>query len=497
MNDHEKSDSVIVAMKPTNKAGNPAAEPAEPRTETKGSASQQNPNRVQNRVTGSHALDRVRKVAKERKEERFTSLLHHINPEHLTEAYFDLKRSAAPGVDGLTWKEYGQEDFDLKIADLHGRIHRGTYRALPARRQYILKADGTRRPLAIATLEDKIVQRAVADVIEAIYEQDFMGFSYGFRPNRGTHDAMDALIVGIDSRKVNWILDLDIRQFFDSVSHEWLIKFLEHRIADRRIIRLIQKWLKVGVLEEGVVTPGERGTGQGSVVSPLLANIYLHYVIDLWAEHWRRHAASGAMIIVRYADDIVLGFEHEADARRFWNAMQERLEKFSLSLHPDKTRLIEFGRFAADRRKQKGLGKPETFNFLGFTFICGKGRTGKFQVRRKSRRDRLKAKLKVIKKELQRKMHLPIPSVGKWLAQVVQGYFAYHAVPNNMPALEELRIRVINLWRRMLRRRSQKDRTTWDRMAKIANDFIPTPKILHPWPRQRFAVRHPRWEPYA
>jgi RNA-directed DNA polymerase len=497
MNDHEKSDSVILAVKPTNKAGEPVAEPAERRTETKGNANQQSPNRVQNRVTGPHALDRVRKVAKERKEERFTSLLHHINPERLREAYFALQRSAAPGVDGMTWKEYGKEDLDLKIADLHGRIHRGAYRALPARRQYILKADGTKRPLAIAALEDKIVQRAAADVIEAIYEQDFVGFSYGFRPKRGAHDAMDALIVGIESRKVNWILDLDIRKFFDSVSQEWMIKFLEHRIADRRIIRLIQKWLKAGVLEEGVVTPSERGTGQGSVISPLLANIYLHYAIDLWAEHWRRHEAKGDMIIVRYADDMILGFEHEADARRFWGMMQERLEKFALSLHPDKTRLIEFGRFAAGRRQRRGLGKPETFNFLGFTFISGIGRTGKFQVRRKSRRDRLKAKLKVIKEELRRKMHLPIPIVGIWLAQVVQGYYAYHAVPNNKRALEELRTRVIILWRRTLRRRSQKDKTTWERMAKIANDFIPKPKILHPWPRQRFTVRHPRWEPYA
>ena len=338
MSNPEKSDPVTVATKPTNKTGRPAAEPVERRTGAEENTNRQSTHRVQNRESVSQALDRVRQVAKQRKDERFTSLLHHVDVQHLTEAYYAIKHKAAPGVDGVTWKEYGEHDLELKLADLHARIHRGAYRALPARRQFIPKADGTQRPLAIAALEDKIVQRAVANVLEAIYEQDFLGFSYGFRPKRGAHDAMDALIVGIEQRKVNWILDLDIRSFFDSVSHEWLIKFVEHRIADKRIVRLIRKWLKAGVLEDGEVVTSETGTGQGAVISPLLANVYLHYAIDLWAEQWRRREAKGDMIIVRYADDMVLGFEHEAEAKRFWDAMRERLEKFALSLHPDKTR---------------------------------------------------------------------------------------------------------------------------------------------------------------
>ena len=305
-------------------------------------------------------------------------------------AFFALKRDAAAGVDGLTWRDY-EADLERKLDDLHARVQRGAYRALPSRRQYIPKPDGRQRPLAIAALEDKIVQRATVAVLNAIYEEDFLGFSYGFRPKRSQHDALDALVVGITSKKVNYILDADIRSFFDAVSQEWLVRFLEHRIADPRIIRLIQKWLKAGVLEDGVVTVSDTGTGQGSVISPLLANVYLHYVIDLWAERWRRREATGDMIIVRYADDIVVGFEHETDARRFWDAMRERLQEFSLSLHPDKTRLIEFGRLAAANREQRGLGKPETFNFLGFTFICGKSRRGNFLIKRKTRRDRMRA----------------------------------------------------------------------------------------------------------
>ena len=319
-------------------------------------------------------------------------------------------------------------------------------------------------------------------MLNAIYEEDFLGFSYGFRPGRGAHDALDALVVGIESTKVNLILDADIRSFFDEVSQEWLIRFVEHRIGDQRIIRLIQKWLKAGVLEDGVVTVSERGTGQGSVISPLLANIYLHYVFDLWAERWRRREATGDMIIVRYADDFIVGFEHEADARRFLDAMRERLEEFALSLHPEKTRLIEFGRHAAENRKRRGLGKPETFNFLGFTFICGKTRRGKFLIKRKSRRDRMRAKLQAIKQELRRRMHQPIPEQGKWLKQVVSGYFNYHAVPTNGPTLTAFRFHITNLWRRSLRRRSQKDWTTWERIARLADDWLPRPRILHPWP---------------
>jgi RNA-directed DNA polymerase len=399
-------------------------------------------------------------------------------------------------VDGLTWKDY-EADLGRKLDDLHARVHRGAYRAQPSRRVYIPKPDGRQRPLAVAALEDKIVQRATAAVLNAIYEEDFLGFSYGFRPGRGTHDALDALVVGISSKKVNWILDADIRSFFDTVSQDWLIRFVEHRIGDRRVIRLIQKWLKAGVLEDGVVTTSDRGTGQGSAISPLLANIYLHYVFDLWAERWRRREAAGDMIIVRYADDVIVGFEHETDARRFWDAMRERLQEFALSLHPEKTRLIEFGRFAAENRKRHGLGKPETFDFLGFTFICGKSRRGRFLVMRKTRRDRMRAKLKEIKKGLRRCMHQPIPQQGKWLRQVVTGYFNYYAVPTNSRAIATFHFFVTKLWHRTLRRRSQKDWTDWQRMKRLAGDWLPKPRILHPWPTARFAVKHPRWEPYA
>jgi RNA-directed DNA polymerase len=495
-NGRGESDSAIVAVKPTNEAERSAAEPGEPRAEAKGNASQHSTDRAQNRATVSQALERIRQAARQRKKEKFTTLLHHISTMHLEQAFLELKEDAAAGVDGLTWRDY-EVDLEHHLEDLHARVHRGAYRALPSRRVYIPKPDGRQRPLAVAALEDKIVQRATVAVLNAIYEEDFLGFSYGFRPGRGAHDALDALAVGIGSRKVNFILDADIRSFFDTVSQEWLIRFVEHRIGDKRIIRLIQKWLKAGVLEDGIVTVSDRGTGQGSVISPLLANIYLHYVLDLWAERWRRREASGDMIIVRYADDLVVGFEHEADARRFLDEMRERLGKYSLSLHPEKTRLIEFGRHAAANRKRRGLGKPETFSFLGFIFISGKSRRGKFQIKRKSRPDRMRAKLQAIKQELRRRMHQPIPGQGQWLKQVVTGYFNYHAVPTNGRALATFHFRVIDLWTRTLRRRSQRDHTAWERIRRLANDFLPKPRILHPWPERRFAVRHPRWEPYA
>ena len=506
MHRHEKSDLAIVAVKPTNKADQPAAEqsaegaaaaePAEPRAGTKGNADQQSTCRTQNRISVEQALERIRKVARERKKERFTALLHHISIDLLEEAFYELKEDAAPGVDRLTWKDY-EADLERRLEHLHDRVHRGAYRALPSRRVYIPKPDGRQRPLAVAALEDKIVQRAVTALLSAIYEEDFLGFSYGFRPGRGAHDALDALCVGIHSKKVSFILDADIRSFFDEISQDWLIRFLEHRIGDRRIIRLVQKWLKAGILEDGVVSASDKGTGQGSVISPLLANIYLHYALDLWAMRWRQHQATGDTIIVRYADDFIVGFEHQVDARFFLDEMRERLGKFALSLHPEKTRLIEFGRFAAERRKRRGLGKPETFNFLGFTFICGKTRAGKFQIRRKTRADRMRAKLKMIKAEMWRRMHQPIPNQGKWLGRVVRGYFNYHAVPTNGQALNVFRHHVTDLWRRTLRRRSQKDRMTWERMTQLVDAWLPKPIILHPWPSDRFAVTHPRWEPYA
>src|SRR6516225_9378589 len=486
MHGHEKSDPATVAMKPANKVGQlaaeqsaaepTAAEPVEPRVGTKGNACQQTMPWAQSQTSMPHALERIRKVARERKKEKFISLSHHISIDLLEDAFYELKVDAAPGVDRLTWKDY-EADLERNLEDLHNRVRSGAYRARSSRRVYIPKPNGRQRPLAVAALEDKIVQRAVAAVLNAIYEEDFLGISYGFRPGRGAHDALDALCVGIHSKKVSFILDADIRSFFDEINQEWLIRFLEHRIGDRRIICLIRKWLKAGVLEDGVVTVSDRGTGQGSVISPLLANIYLHYTLDLWAVRWRQRNATGDMIFVRYADDFIVGFQHESDARRFLDEMRERLRKFALTLHPGKTRLIEFGRFAAERRQRRGLGKPETFNFLGFTFICGKTRAGKFQIKRKTRRDRMQAKLKMIKEEMWRRMHQPIPAQGKWLRYVVNGYFNYHAVPTNARALHVFRHQIADLWRRTLRRRSQKDRMTWERMTQLVDDW---PETNHP-----------------
>ncbi len=491
-----KSDSAIVAAKLVNKAKRLAAESVERRAGAKGKADQRSTCRAQDRESVSQALDRIRKVAKERKKEKFTALFHHLSLDLLEQAFFELKERAAPGVDGVTWVDY-EADLERKLEDLHSRLHRGAYRAKPSRRVYIPKPDGRQRPLAVAALEDKLVQRATAAILNKIYEQDFLGFSYGFRPGRGAHDALDALCVGITSRKVNFILDADIQSFFDTVSQEWLIRFVEHRIGDARIIRLIRKWLMAGILEGGALVGSDKGTGQGAVISPLLANVYLHYALDLWAERWRQREATGDMIIVRYADDFIVGCQHENDARRFLDAIRDRLQRFALSLHPDKTRLIEFGRFAHEQRARRRLNKPETFNFLGFTFICGQSRRGRFLLKRKSRGERIRTKLKELREEMRSRRHHPVPEQGKWLGQVVRGFFAYHGVPTNIRALNVFRHRVMDLWRRSLRRRSQRDRTTWERIAKLADAFLPKPRILHPWPHERFAVNHPRWEPSA
>jgi group II intron reverse transcriptase/maturase len=447
--------------------------------------------RTQSREIVTGGLDRVRQAARGNKKERFTALMHHVTLDLLRQGYHWLKRSAAPGVDGVTWHDY-EENLEAKLEDLHARLHRGSYHPLPSRRKYIAKADGRMRPLGIAALEDKIVQRAVVEVLNAIYEQDFLGFSYGFRPGRGQHDALDALAFGITQRHVNWILDADIAAYFDTVSHDWMLRFLEHRIGDRRLLHLISKWLKAGVMEEGVVTATQTGTPQGAVVSPTLANVYLHYVFDLWAHRWRQQQARGAVIFVRYADDVVAGFEHEGEAKRFLVELRQRMEKFALSLHPDKTRLLEFGRYAAERRAKRGLGKPETFNFLGFTHIAGRTQKGRFLLIRKTRRDRMRAKLRAIKEELRERMHDSIPEQGKWLRQVVRGYFAYHAVPTNIRSLVAFQYFVGRLWLQTLRRRSQKDRFAWDRLTQLATEWLPSPRILHPWPAARFAVKHPR-----
>ncbi|SDQ36341.1 group II intron reverse transcriptase/maturase [Pseudovibrio sp. Tun.PSC04-5.I4] len=463
----------------------------EPRAGTKGNAKQQNTRRAQDRESVLSALDRIRNAAKHKKKDKFTALLHHMSPASLREAFYAINRDAAPGIDGVTWQAFEAES-DQKIRTLHHKVRTGAYRPKPALRTYIPKADGRERPLAIVTLEDKIVQRATATILNQIYEEDFLGFSYGFRPERGQHDALDALYVGITTRRVNFILDADILGFFDNVNQKWLLRFLEHRVGDPRIIRLIRKWLRAGVLEDGVTSISDKGTGQGASISPLLANIYLHYVFDLWANRWRQREAKGAMIVVRYADDIVVGFEHETDGLHFQKMLRERLGQFDLQLHPDKTRLIEFGRHAAYRRKRRGVSRPETFNFLGFTHICGRSRKGAFQLQRKSRSDRRTEKLKQIKEVLRRHINRPIPEQGVWLKRVLNGYFAYHAVPTNSRSIRAFRHYVKTIWMRVLRRRSQRHKMSWQRMENIAEEWLPVPRVLHPWPNKRFAVKHPR-----
>jgi group II intron reverse transcriptase/maturase len=393
----------------------------------------------------------------------------------------------------MTWQEYGDDGLLGRINDLHDRVHRGTYRAKPSKRAWIPKADGRRRPLGIAALEDKIVQQAVQTVLEQVYEEDFVGYSYGFRPGRNPHNALDALWVGLTERKVNWVLDADIRGFFDAINHDWLMKFIEHRIADRRILRLIRKWLRAGVSEEGRWSQTTVGTPQGAVISPLLANVYLHYVLDLWVQQWRKQHAQGDVIIVRYADDFVMGFQHRSDAERCLQELRGRLAKFGLELHPDKTRLIEFGRFAAERRAKRGLGKPETFDFLGFTHYCGTTRKGAFTIKRQSVAKRMRAKLQAIKAQLVRFMHFPVAEVGRWLRAVVQGWFNYHAVPGNSTCLDRFRTLVGRVWRSVLRRRGQKGRAGgWEHWSRLLRCWLPPARILHPYPDERFAVMHPR-----
>jgi len=409
----------------------------------------------------------------------------------LRESFYALKRKAAPGVDGVTWHEY-ETGLEERLVDLHGRVHRGAYRAQPSKRKYIEKSDGRLRPLGIAALEDKIVQAATVTILNQIYEEDFLGFSYGFRPGRSQHDALDALAFAIEHKKVNYILDCDIRSFFDNLDKSWLLQFVEHRVADPRILRLIQKWLRAGVMEDGIWSDPETGTPQGSVASPLLANIYLHYAFDLWVNVWRQKWAQGEVMVVRYADDIVLGFQYQTDADRFREHLTERLQKFGLELHPDKTRRIEFGRFAELNRKKRGEGKPETFGFLGFTHICGKTKNVKFALKRKTIAQRMAAKLKEIKQQLRTRMHDQTAQTGEWLQSVVQGYFNYHAVPGNLSRLCIFRNRVIRLWRWALRRRGQKRRPNWARMSRLAQRWLPVPRALHPYPAARFAAHHPR-----
>jgi RNA-directed DNA polymerase len=486
--DPRKSDRPIVPAKSPNNAGSPAAEAMEGRGLAKGNTDQQNAHRTQRRSSAHSALDRVRQAARRDRNVKFTALFHHLTIDRLRDAFFALRRKAAAGIDGVTWAQY-DVDLEANLRDLHLRLHRGAYRAKPSRRVYIPKTDGRQRPLGIASLEDKIVQRAVVEILNAIYETDFLGFSYGFRPGRHQHHALDALATAIKRKRVNWWLDADLRDFFGTLDHGWLVKFVEHRIADCRIVRLIQKWLSAGALQDGTWMESEEGAPQGATISPLLSNLYLHYVLDRWVQQWRSRHGHGDVVIVRFADDFLVGFEHRSDAERFYAELRERLAKFALELHPEKTRLVEFGRSAASSRARRDLGPPDTFDFLGFTHICAKSRSGHFLLRRHTMRKRLRAKLLEVKAELQRRRHSPIPEQGRWLGAVVRGHANYYGVPGNFDAVAAFRTQVTQHWRRALRRRSQRDRTNWSRINRLATRWLPPAKITHPWPDERFDVR--------
>lgn len=481
----EKSDSCVVPKRTPNKAQ--AAEAEEGRREAKGNDGKPPASRTRSRSHASKGLDGVRQAARRNRRARFTALLHHVTPTLLEESFYALRRDAAVGVDGVTWREY-EETLGTRVHELHREIHIGAYRAQASRRVYIQKADGNKRPLGIAALEDKIVQQAVATVLNAVYEQDFLGFSYGFRTGKSQHDALDALHVGIERRGTNWILDADISAFFDTIDHAWMMRFLEHRIGDKRLLRLITKWLKAGAIEDGKRIAAERGTPQGAVISPLLANIYLHYVLDTWAQQWRRRQAKGDVIIVRYADDSVMGFQHEGDAKRFLADMAERLAHFGLSLHPDKTRLIRFGALAAAQSRRLGLGKPASFDFLGFTHCCGKTQRGRFKIVRLTVKKRMRATLKSIREALLRRRHEPVAVTGRWLRRVVQGYFNYYAVPGNLRRLSGFKEEVRRAWRFALSRRSQRSRMDWARFERISRRAMPKVHTIHPYPDKRFDV---------
>lgn len=477
-----KSDRPIVPEKSPNKALAEAAEGMEGRGLAKGNSPKRNAHRTQGRARATSARKRVRQAAQRNRKQRFTALYHHVyDIDQLREAYYELKRDAAAGIDGVTWSQYG-ENLEENLKDLSERLRKGAYQVQPARRGYVPKDGGKQRPIGVVTLEEKIVQRSMAEVLIAIYEVDFLGFSYGFREGRGPHHALNALWAALLTKKVNWVFDADIRGFFDALNHEWLEKFVEHRIGDRRIRRLIRRWLKAGVLEEGRLTPSEEGTVQGGSISPLLANLYLHHVFDLWVAHWRRTRAKGDVIVVRFADDFVVGFQYRWEAQRFWAELIERLAKFGLELHPEKTRLIEFGRFAAQNRKARGEGVPETFNFLGFTHSCGTTKKGKFTVVRETMRQRWQKKLREVYAELRRRMHESVPKLGAYLRSVVAGHVRYYGVPGNGRKITAFRHQVGWLWHKVLKRRSQKSNLTWERMERLIARWIPLARICHPYP---------------
>jgi RNA-directed DNA polymerase len=475
-----------------NKTCNNAAEFMERRVSTKGNSQQHDRSQTQSWNNTTLRLLAVRNAARMDKKRQFTNLYHHINIELLKESFLQLKRRSAPGYDGVSWFDYAIE-LDSNINKLHSKLHSGNYRPKPARRVFIEKEDGTQRALSIICLEDKIVQQATAQVLNQIYEVDFMGFSYGFRAGRGQHDAMDALHIAIMKKKVNWVLDLDISKFFDTVEHDWLIKFIQHRIVDKRVLRLIKQWLKVGVVDEN----GHRqasiiGTPQGSVISPLLANIYLHYSFDLWLNQYRKHTR-WEVTIVRYADDAVLGFQKHQDALECLGSLVQRLGNFGLKVHPDKTKLIRFGRFALKQYAEKpSVGRPKTFNFLGFTHYLGRKQSGEVVVKRKTMRKRQISHLKRIKLELLKRLHDKPWETGRWLKRVIQGHINYYGVPFNSKCISQFVEEVKKLWLKSLRRRSQRHRMTWERYNYYIKYWLPKPKIVHPYPEQRFYAKHPR-----
>jgi group II intron reverse transcriptase/maturase len=485
MNGRGKSDRFVRPEKPPNNVVQTTAEVVEERDLAEGNSPTGNAFRTQSRGDARSALERVRRAARKDRKQRFTALLHHVyNIERLRDAYLGLKRDASAGVDGETWRHYG-EALEDNLGDLSDRLKRGAYRAQPVRRVYIPKPDGRQRPIGVPTLEDKIVQRSTVEVLNAIYEQEFVGFSYGFRPGRSQHQALDALAVGLGRAQVNWVLNVDIRGFFDTVDHEWLVKMIEHRIGDRRVVHLIQKWLRAGVLEDGKRTVMDVGTPQGGSISPLLANIYLHYVFDLWVQRWRAKRMGGDVIVVRFADDIIVGIQHRATAERFQTELRDRFATFGLALHPDKTRIVPFGRRAWLQRRV-GRGKPGTFDFLGFTHISGTTRSGSYGLQRKTIRMRWHAKLREVKAELRRRMHEPIPEQGRYLRSVLEGHYRYYGVPTNSDRISAFRYHVEQLWWRSLKRRSQRG-LKWDRMKRHLRS-LPPPRICHPWPEVRFDV---------
>ena len=494
MNVNGKSDGGIGSMKRANNGaqpnstGQPPAEFVEKRPPAEGNTGQPTVTDTQGSEAASSGLSRVREAAKRDSKLQFNNLLNHMDIDLLRQSYFSLNREAAAGVDDVTWREYG-ERLEERLPDLHDRVQSEQYQAKPSKRTWIPKSNGEQRPIGIAALEDKVVQQALVTILQQIYEEDFLGFSYGSRPGRSQHNALDAIYVAITKRKVSWILDADVRKFYDSLDHEWLMKFLTHRVSDPRVLRLLRKFLRAGVSEDGEWSKTEVGTPQGAVVSSLLANIFLHYALDLWVEWWRGHRARGEVYIVRYSDDFVMGFQHRSDAERFQAELKERMAKFSLEMHEGKTRLVEFGRFAIENRKERGDKKPETFDFLGFTHICARKKNGSFTIYRKTIPKRLRAKIKEVREKLYRNRHRPVSKQGAWLKAVLQGHFNYYGVPSNRRALDTFRQQIQRSWRQALRRRSQKARSlTWERMKKLIKTWLPTARIIHPYPDRRLCV---------